>query len=262
MHKELSISKKLQPFLTPEALPYVVELLNSQTVEFTISRRRNSKFGDYMPVRQHFFGTYKHKISVNGDLNPHAFLLTFLHEWAHLKVFSLYSNKVAPHGKEWKTEFSSLCRQFVGYKVFPLEVESALSEYLKMPDASTATNVDLLKTLNGYGKSSLYTKELSPKEVEIKAKVENMNFDLKDPSILDGEMYRYFTQKQMFVKTVEELLPGAFFLFKKNIFCVQVKLRKYYLCKCLTTPAVYKIHPLAEILEVEVINKHKIRILN
>ena len=45
---------------------------------------------------------------MNGDLNPYSFLITTLHEFAHLHTFQQHGNRVNPHGDEWKTNFRKL----------------------------------------------------------------------------------------------------------------------------------------------------------
>ena len=48
------------------------------------------------------------KITVNGDLNPYSFLITTIHEFAHLVTFEEYQGRVKPHGKEWQLTYSKM----------------------------------------------------------------------------------------------------------------------------------------------------------
>ena len=69
----------LAPFLPPGAQPYVEELLAEHAVSVRTSRPRRSKIGDHRGPR----GSERlHRITVNNDLNPYAFLTTLLHEFS------------------------------------------------------------------------------------------------------------------------------------------------------------------------------------
>ena len=49
-----------------------------------------------------------HRISVNGNLNKYSFLITLIHELAHLLTFTQYKNRVDPHGRNGR-EFMAAC---------------------------------------------------------------------------------------------------------------------------------------------------------
>ena len=88
----------LARYLPDGSVPYVVHLLKTYPVRFRIVRPRKSKLGDFR-VRE---GEDLPEITVNGDLNPYSFLITTVHEFAHLKTWMEYRFSAAPHGKEWK----------------------------------------------------------------------------------------------------------------------------------------------------------------
>jgi len=113
--KEVSIDH-LQKYLPADTSPAVTEFLHSYKVHLTITRHRQSILGDY----RHRTMAHNHRISVNGSLNPFAFLITLLHELAHLLTFEQYGNKVYAHGTEWKKVYGGLLHQFVQHKVFLL----------------------------------------------------------------------------------------------------------------------------------------------
>jgi hypothetical protein len=50
----------------------------------------------------------RERITVNVNLNPYNFLVTYLHEVAHLEVYRQYKRRQPPHGKAWKTHFRLL----------------------------------------------------------------------------------------------------------------------------------------------------------
>jgi hypothetical protein len=114
-------------------------------VHLTVARERKSILGDY----RHRTTAKNHRISVNGNLNPYAFLITLLHELAHLLTFEQYGNRVASHGKEWKAVFGRLLAQFIEHNVFPIDIRNALLS-LHNPAASSCADEVLLRTLKKY----------------------------------------------------------------------------------------------------------------
>ena len=136
----------LEHFCPPGTASQVYEWIVYYRIRFRISKSRNSRFGDYQsPYRGGV-----HKISVNHDLNPYAFLITFCHEVAHLVQWEKYRDQVAPHGTEWKHEFRVLLLFFIGKNVFPLDVERALDKYILNPKASSCADHELYRTLKKY----------------------------------------------------------------------------------------------------------------
>src|ERR1043165_2520842 len=113
--KEAHISA-LQNYLPPDTYEPVLNYLHFYKVHLTVARERKSILGDY----RHQTHDMNHRISVNGNLNKYAFLITLLHELAHLLTFEKFGNRVQSHGKEWKTIFGKLLAQFIEHNVFPV----------------------------------------------------------------------------------------------------------------------------------------------
>jgi Zn-dependent peptidase ImmA (M78 family) len=99
MSKEEVPMSRLQDYLPPGTYEPVLDYLRQFKVHLTVARERKSILGDYRHRTHHS----NHRISVNGNLNPYAFLITLLHELAHLLTFEQFGNKVMAHGQEWKT---------------------------------------------------------------------------------------------------------------------------------------------------------------
>ncbi len=133
-------------FLPPDTYPLVQSFLREYKVHLTITRARESILGDY----RHATHADNHRISVNGNLNVYAFLITLLHELAHLLTFDSYGNRVASHGKEWKGQFSILLKQFLQAGVFPDDIRDALARSLHNPAATTCAEDDLMRVLRRY----------------------------------------------------------------------------------------------------------------
>lgn len=143
--KEAPISA-LQQYLPPATYEPVLHYLQFYKVHLTVARERKSILGDY----RHRHGSNTHRISVNGNLNPYAFLITLLHELAHLLTFEKWGNKVSAHGKEWKGVFGQLLAQFIEHDVFPPDIKTVLLQSLHNPAASSCADEALLRTLKNY----------------------------------------------------------------------------------------------------------------
>ncbi len=136
----------LQQYLPPGTGDSVMAYLHQYKIHLTVARERKSILGDYRHRTHHS----NHRISVNGNLNQYAFLITLLHELAHLLTFEQYQNKVQAHGSEWKMIFGELLKQFIQHKVFPEDIEKELLLSLKNPAASSCAEEGLLRVLRKY----------------------------------------------------------------------------------------------------------------
>lgn len=151
---------QLSKYMPEAAAPTISRWINETGVQFRISKSRSSKLGDYRAP----FGTQGHRISVNHDLNPYAFLTTTIHEFAHLKTWERYQNKVKPHGAEWKHEFQTLMAPFLAEKIFPSDIDHAITQYMTNPAASSCSDVQLARAFRTYDKQTeaLHTVETLP----------------------------------------------------------------------------------------------------
>ena len=124
----------------------VVAYLHQYKVHLTVTKQRKSVLGDY----RHAGWGGNHRISINGNLNNYEFLITLLHELAHLLTYEQYRNKVDAHGKEWKYQYSQLLIVFVQHKIFPPDVEKALQKSIANPSATANGETALLLVLRNY----------------------------------------------------------------------------------------------------------------
>lgn len=138
--------RALAGFLPEGSFEQVVQYIHHYKVHLTITKHRKSVLGDY---RHSGWGS-NHRISVNGSLNKYEFLITLLHELAHLLTFELHKNRVEPHGKEWKAQYSRLLVDFVQHKIFPADIEKALQKSILNPAATANGETDLLLVLRKY----------------------------------------------------------------------------------------------------------------
>ncbi len=158
--------EKVRAVLERYLPPGTAETLSAWVMEYRIHlhirRDRRSKAGDYRgPVP----GDPRHRISINYNLNPYAFLITLVHEFAHRTAFEKYGKRVNPHGAEWKSEFQRLMQPFLNNTVFPPSVLQALSAYMVNPKASTSGDNRLVRELRQYDRhpeKGLLLEELAP----------------------------------------------------------------------------------------------------
>jgi hypothetical protein len=136
----------LRKYLPESSLLLVVTLLEENPFHLKIVKNRKTKHGDF---RKYSNGDYQ--ITINNDLNIYRFLLTLVHEIAHLITYKKHKN-VKPHGIEWKLNFQHLMLPFLNPKIYPREILSCLAKYLINPKASTDADVNLSLALKQFDK--------------------------------------------------------------------------------------------------------------
>jgi SprT protein len=199
-----TIGDILQRHLPGEACSYVRDLLGARDVAVRVSRPRLTKLGDHRPPRA---ADPRHRISINEDLNPFAFLTTLLHEIAHVDVWAKHAgrrHRPRPHGPEWKGEFATILAPVVAARWLPDDVASALGSYMRNPAAMSCSDRGLVLTLARYD---------------------------------DAAATR---------KRVEDIPPGGLFrVANGRVFCRGRRVRTRYLCVEQTSGAEYRVHALA-----------------
>ncbi len=140
------LENMLRKHMPEPAVVYCVSLWDRNPFHFTITGKRSTKQGDYRYDPK----TRTHRISVNGDLNAYAFLITYIHEYAHLTIRRQYEGRVLPHGEEWRCAFRKLMLPVLNDRVFPDDILRPLSRHIRRPTASTHTDRELLTALRKY----------------------------------------------------------------------------------------------------------------
>lgn len=146
------IEAGLSKYIPQPAVVLLTDWIIGFNANLRVTKARNSKLGDY----RHPYGKDGHRITINYNLNKYSFLITLVHELAHLTTWNKYQNRVAPHGAEWKNEYKVLMRQVVRLNVFPQDVYDALVSYMQNPAASSCSDDDLLRTLRKYDAKTDY----------------------------------------------------------------------------------------------------------
>jgi hypothetical protein len=154
-------------------------------------------------------GRTHHRITVNGNLNPYAFLTTLLHEVAHMTTWERLRFRIRrypPHGREWKREFERILEPFATGGLLPADIAEALARSMRNPAAATCSDRGLLVALARY--------------------------DTPDPAR----------------KLVEEVAVGAAFRVEGGrMFLKGPKLRSRFRCYDAKTGVEYRIHPLCRV---------------
>ncbi|MFT6035960.1 MAG: SprT protein [Marivirga sp.] len=137
------IHQRIARFVPEPAVNEAYHLWEKRPFRFIISKARNSKLGDFRKRPNDALAV----ITVNENLNPYNFLITFVHEVAHHWVYEEFKNQVAPHGIEWKKQFASLMEPFLLATIFPQAVLGPLKRYMINPKASSQSDIRLASAL-------------------------------------------------------------------------------------------------------------------
>lgn len=136
----------IKKYIPAPAAERIFQYLNQYSVHLTITKERKSVLGDY----RHATSQKTHRISINGNLNRYSFLITLIHELAHLVTYIEYKHRVEPHGPEWKRIYALLLRDFMNPQVFPADLLRALDESMHDLPASSCSDEKLMRALRKY----------------------------------------------------------------------------------------------------------------
>lgn len=160
----------LLKYIPEQAVDLISHWIYHFDFKLKIKKERSSKQGDYRAPLKNIPAKLKnarptaltestlanysqytnHQITINRNLNKYAFLITLIHEIAHLTNWNKFKHKVKPHGEEWKHEFKILMKEFSCKDIFPEDVLQALNSYLKDPAASSCSDIQLSRVLKKY----------------------------------------------------------------------------------------------------------------
>ena len=140
------LALQLKGYLPDEFENLIAQFIVEHSIRFKIVKPRATKLGDYRPLNN----GKSHQITINNDLNPYSFLITSLHEIAHLKTFLLFNRRVAPHGKEWVKQYQQLLIPVINSNKLPNDIEIALVNSLINTKASSCNDLPLYRILKNY----------------------------------------------------------------------------------------------------------------
>ncbi|MBP6373859.1 MAG: SprT-like domain-containing protein [Flavobacterium sp.] len=192
------MSATLQKYLPEHAVQSVFELIVAHEVHLKIVNERVTRHGDY---RKGVSG--KHEVTVNANLNKYRFLITLIHEIAHLVAFEKYGRYIKPHGDEWKMVFQRLMVPYIRPEIFPHSILPLVANHFKNPTASSDTDARLAFALKQFD--------------ERKADIHFMH-EVPSGSFFRLNNGRIFQKKGLRVKRYEclEVKTGKLYLFNAN----------------------------------------------
>ncbi len=192
------MSEVLAKYLPEHAVLPCFELIKINSVHLKIVNERQTRHGDY---RKGISG--KHEVTVNANLNKYRFLITLVHEIAHLVAFEKFGKHIKPHGVEWKMTFQRLMVPFIRPEIFPHSVLPLVANHFRNPTASSDTDAKLAFAL----------KQFDERKVDI-----HFVHEVPNGSFFRIKNGRVFQKKGLRVKRYEciEVKTGRTFLFNAN----------------------------------------------
>jgi len=192
------LSEVLSKYLPEHAVVSCFELIKTNNVHLKIVNERQTRHGDY---RKGFSG--KHEITVNANLNKYRFLITLVHEIAHLVAFEKHGRLIKPHGVEWKMTFQRLMVPFIRPEIFPHSVLPLVANHFRNPSASSDTDARLAFAL----------KQFDERKPDV-----HFVHEVPSGSLFRIKNGRVFQKKGLRVKRYEclEVKTGKLFLFNAN----------------------------------------------
>jgi SprT protein len=146
MSKTEAPLEAIKKYIPAASAQLVLDYLKLYKVHLTVTRERKSVLGDY----RHATSYTTHRISVNGNLNKYSFLITLIHELAHLVTFMQHRHRVEPHGKEWKKCYAMLLKDFLNLDIFPQDLLVALQKSMHDLPESSCSDDNLMRSLKNY----------------------------------------------------------------------------------------------------------------
>lgn len=141
MNQEKVLSA-LRHHIPAPAVEYCFKLWTHYQFAFKLRKSRVTKAGDFT-----FRTGQTPRITVNADLHPYSFLITYIHEVAHLEVHFIFGHRVEAHGDQWKKSFQELMVPVMTEDVFPSDVLVILKKHMVNPKASSFSDSELTAAL-------------------------------------------------------------------------------------------------------------------
>lgn len=188
----------LKKYLPERAVSPCLTLIRETGVHLKIVNERVTRHGDYRKMPNG-----RHQITVNANLNKYRFLITLVHEIAHLVAFGKYGRHIKPHGMEWKKTFQYMMLPFIRPEIFPSKLLPILANHFRNPKASSDTDAKLSVALKSF---------------DVRDDSRSYVFELPYGSVFrmyNGKLYQKGKKR---VKRYEcvELASGKMYLFQPN----------------------------------------------
>lgn len=135
----------VENFVPQASFPLLTKCLIQWEVNLKITRKRHTKHGDFRVLPGG-----RHQITVNETPNRFRFLITIIHEMAHLLAYQDFGSRIKPHGKEWKNTYKKIMLPFLTPEIFPKELLKILLLHFRNPKASSDADFELVMALNKF----------------------------------------------------------------------------------------------------------------
>lgn len=135
----------LSKYLPSHAVSPIFDLIEENNIHLKVVNERVTRHGDYR--RKPDGG---HQITINANLNKFRFLITLVHEIAHLLAFERFGRNIKPHGREWKFTFQQMMLPFIRPEIFPVQILPLIARHFKNPKASSDTDAQLSVALKSF----------------------------------------------------------------------------------------------------------------
>ncbi len=191
------MNRVFERYLPHSAVTPCFDLIRTHRVHLKVVNERMTRHGDYRLLPDG-----SHQITVNATPNPYRFLITLIHEIAHLVAFESYGRRIKPHGREWKHTFQHLMLPFLRPEIFPTSLLPLLAKHFRNPKASSSTDAHLAIAL----------KEFDPPSDQ------SILIELPQGTVFRLKNGRTFKKGQRKVKRFQcvEIGSGRLYLFQPN----------------------------------------------
>ena len=139
------MNQVLEKYLPSHSVSPIFTLIEDHNIHLKVVNERVTRHGDY---RRKSNGV--HQITINANLNKYRFLITLVHEIAHLLAFERFGGAIKPHGREWKFTFQQIMLPFIRPEIFPTQLLPLIAKHFKNPKASSDTDAHLSVALKGF----------------------------------------------------------------------------------------------------------------
>ena len=194
----------IENFVPTASIPLLSKYLVRWEVNLVITRKRVTKHGDFRALPKG-----GHQITVNEMPNPYRFLITTVHEIAHLITYKDFGVGIKPHGKEWKHTYRKIMLPFLIPEIFPKELLKILQLHFRNPKASSETDTKLTLVLNKFDPENK----------------KNYIFELEDGSVFEIHNGRRFIRGKKRTKRYEcrEVNGKRLYLFSPHAQVIKIE---------------------------------------
>jgi len=194
----------IENFIPTASIPLLSKYLVHWEVNLVVTRKRLTKHGDFRALPKG-----GHQITVNEMPNPYRFLITTVHEIAHLITYKDFGVGIKPHGKEWKHTYRKIMLPFLISEIFPQELLKILQLHFRNPKASSETDTKLTLVLNKFDPENK----------------KNYIFELEDGSVFEIHNGRRFIRGKKRTKRYEcrEVNGKRLYLFSPHAQVIKIE---------------------------------------